>query len=169
MARGSRRKQEQQNQTIRIVAIAIIAAVILWLGFTIYNNSNPGSTASVSGNIPEYNPDDLTTTASGLQYLDFETGSGGEAQPGQTVSVHYTGWLVDGTKFDSSVDRGVPFDFPLGTGSVIQGWDEGVSGMQVGGTRLLVIPAALGYGDFDNGPIPGGSTLVFQVELLELR
>ncbi|KAA3648722.1 MAG: FKBP-type peptidyl-prolyl cis-trans isomerase [Chloroflexi bacterium] len=169
MARRSRRKQEQQNQTIRYLAIAVIVAVILWLGFTIYNNLNTGSTASVAGNLPEYNPSDLATTASGLQYLDFETGNGANPQPGQTVSVHYTGWFTNGEKFDSSVDRGTPFEFVLGTGGVIPGWDEGVATMQAGGTRLLVIPSDLGYGASDYGPIPGGSTLVFQVELLEVK
>lgn len=169
MARRSRRKQEQQNQTISYIAIAVIVAVLFWLGFTIFNNLNPGSGPSVAGNIPEYDPNELITTESGLQYLDFETGGGATPLLGQTVSVHYTGWFSNGEKFDSSVDRGQPFEFALGTGSVIQGWDEGVASMQVGGTRLLVIPSDLGYGPSDYGPIPGGSTLVFQVELLEVK
>lgn len=109
----------------------------------------------------------LTETPSGLRYQDLETGEGPEAVAGQSVSVHYTGWLLDGEKFDSSLDRGEPFSFPLGRGQVIPGWDEGVAGMKVGGKRRLVIPPALGYGEGGYPPvIPPNSTLVFDVELL---
>ncbi len=113
----------------------------------------------------------MQTTASGLQYEDTTTGSGAEAVAGQHVSVHYTGWLyndgVKGTKFDSSKDRGDPFSFALGAGQVIRGWDEGVQGMRVGGTRVLVIPAQLGYGARGaGGVIPPNATLMFEVELL---
>jgi FKBP-type peptidyl-prolyl cis-trans isomerase FkpA len=113
----------------------------------------------------------LTTTASGLQYEDVNTGSGDEAKAGDHVSVHYTGWLyengVAGRKFDSSKDRGDPFEFPLAAGHVIRGWDEGVQGMRVGGTRRLVIPAELGYGARGaGGVIPSNATLLFEVELL---
>jgi peptidylprolyl isomerase len=110
-----------------------------------------------------------TTTASGLKYHDFTVGDGAEATAGRQVVVHYTGWLTDGTKFDSSLDRGQPFDFQLGTGSVIAGWDEGVAGMKVGGKRQLVIPASLGYGDSGAGTIPPGATLIFEVELLDVQ
>jgi FKBP-type peptidyl-prolyl cis-trans isomerase len=106
------------------------------------------------------------TTASGLQYIDTQLGSGPEAAAGQSVSVHYTGWLTDGKKFDSSRDRGQPFRFGLGAGQVIKGWDEGVAGMKVGGRRKLIVPAGLGYGERGVGPIPAGATLVFAVELL---
>lgn len=106
------------------------------------------------------------TTASGLQYWDLTTGSGAVAEPGKIVQVHYTGWLADGTKFDSSVDRGQPFEFPLGAGRVIKGWDEGVAGMKVGGKRQLHIPPNLGYGSRPMGPIPPNSSLIFDVELL---
>jgi FKBP-type peptidyl-prolyl cis-trans isomerase len=106
------------------------------------------------------------TTASGLQFIDLATGSGDVATAGQTVSVHYTGWLTNGSKFDSSRDRGQPFSFGLGRGQVIRGWDEGVAGMRVGGRRKLVIPSQLGYGERGVGPIPPGATLVFSVELL---
>ena len=105
-------------------------------------------------------------TSSGLQYVEIEAGTGDEARPGQNVSVHYTGWLTDGRKFDSSRDRGQPFTFALGAGQVIRGWDEGVSGMRVGGRRRLVIPPDLGYGSRGVGPIPPGATLLFNVELL---
>jgi len=114
-----------------------------------------------------------TTTASGLIIDDMVVGSGEEAQAGQKVSVHYAGWLLfggeKGKKFDSSKDRGDPFDFPLGAGHVIKGWDEGVQGMKVGGTRKLTIPPALGYGARGAGAvIPPNATLVFEVELLEV-
>ena len=110
------------------------------------------------------------TTESGLKYEDLTTGEGAMATAGQTVVVHYTGWLEDGTKFDSSKDRNSPFDFPLGAGHVIKGWDEGVAGMQIGGTRKLTIPSDLGYGvQGAGGIIPPNATLIFEVELLELR
>ena len=113
----------------------------------------------------------MITTPSGLQYEDTVVGSGAVAQVGQRVSVHYTGWLYQndeaGAKFDSSKDRGQPFEFPLGAGHVIKGWDEGVQGMAVGGTRRLVIPANLGYGARGaGGVIPPNATLLFEVELL---
>ena len=107
------------------------------------------------------------TTASGLIIEDLTVGDGAEAKAGQYVSVHYTGWLTDGTKFDSSKDRNDPFEFGLGARQVISGWDEGVQGMKVGGTRVLTIPAALGYGARGaGGVIPPNATLVFEVELL---
>ena len=105
-----------------------------------------------------------------LQIEDLQAGSGAEAVAGKTVDVHYTGWLTNGTKFDSSLDRGRPFSFPLGGGRVIQGWDRGVVGMKVGGRRKLTIPPELGYGAHGAGAIiPGGATLVFEVELLAVR
>lgn len=107
------------------------------------------------------------TTASGLQYEEIKVGSGATAKAGNLVSVHYTGWLTDGQKFDSSKDRNEPFDFNLGAGQVIKGWDEGVQGMQVGGVRKLTIPAALGYGSRGaGGVIPPNATLIFEVEFL---
>lgn len=109
------------------------------------------------------------TTASGLVIEDISVGDGDEAMSGQTVSVHYTGWLTDGTKFDSSKDRNEPFEFPLGKRWVIAGWDEGVVGMRIGGTRKLTIPPQLGYGPRGaGGVIPPNATLVFEVELLGL-
>lgn len=102
-----------------------------------------------------------------LQIEDLTVGSGAVATAGQQVEVHYTGWLTNGTKFDSSVDRGKPFVFPLGGGRVIQGWDQGVAGMKVGGKRRLTIPPHLGYGARGaGGVIPPNATLVFEVELL---
>ena len=118
----------------------------------------------------EVDEDDFTVTESGLKYYDFVEGDGDTPAEGQTVVVHYTGWLEDGTKFDSSLDRGQPFSFPLGQGAVIPGWDEGVATMKVGGKRQLVIPAELGYGEAGAGAtIPPGAILVFEVELLEIQ
>lgn len=117
----------------------------------------------------------IVKTASGLQYRDVIVGKGAPAKPGHPVQVHYTGWLQNsdgsaGQKFDSSKDRGEPFAFPLGGGQVIRGWDEGVSGMRVGGLRKLIIPAALGYGSQGaGGSIPPNATLLFDVELLAVK
>jgi FKBP-type peptidyl-prolyl cis-trans isomerase len=108
-----------------------------------------------------------TKTASGLEIEEVVVGDGASATTGQKVTVHYTGWLTDGGKFDSSKDRNAPFVFSLGRGQVISGWDEGVQGMKVGGTRKLTIPPALGYGTRGaGGVIPPDATLVFEVELL---
>ncbi len=110
------------------------------------------------------------STESGLRYEDTTIGDGDEAKSGDKVTVHYTGWLVNGTKFDSSKDRNDPFQFKLGAGQVIKGWDEGVAGMKVGGTRKLTIPADLGYGARGaGGVIPPNATLVFEVELLGIN
>jgi peptidylprolyl isomerase len=116
----------------------------------------------------------MTETPSGLKFEDTVVGTGASPTKGQTCSMHYTGWLwvngAKGKKFDSSHDRHRPFEFPLGMGRVIKGWDEGVATMQVGGTRTLLIPPALGYGDRGaGGVIPPGATLLFEVELLEVR
>ena len=112
----------------------------------------------------------VITTDSGLKYVDVKVGDGDVAKKGDTVSVHYTGWLKDGKKFDSSKDRGKPFEFPLGAGRVIKGWDEGVAGMKVGGTRKLIIPPDLGYGARGAGNvIPPNAELTFEVELLKLK
>ena len=125
--------------------------------------ASPAMAADASG---------MVTTGSGLKYRDVKVGSGAVAKAGNSVTVHYTGWLQQpdgsaGTKFDSSRDSGQPFKFDLGGGNVIKGWDEGVQGMRVGGQRRLVIPAALGYGQRGaGGVIPPGATLIFDVELL---
>ena len=109
-------------------------------------------------------------TASGLGYVDLKVGKGAQPEKGQTCVVHYTGWLTNGKKFDSSVDRGKPFTFPIGRGRVIKGWDEGVATMRVGGKRKLIIPPHLGYGNRGaGGVIPPEATLIFEVELLEVN
>ena len=107
-------------------------------------------------------------TGRGLKYIEIEPGTGDSPEPGETVVVHYTGWLEDGTQFDSSVG-GTPFSFPIGTGRVIAGWDQGLATMQVGGQRRLIIPPDLAYGASGQGPIPPNATLIFDVELLEVR
>lgn len=124
------------------------------------------TTPATTGPITLTNP---TVTASGLKYEDKVVGTGASPKTGQRVTVHYTGTLVNGTKFDSSLDRGRPFTFVIGTGSVIKGWDEGVATMKVGGKRILYVPAALGYGSRANGPIPANSDLIFEVELLAVQ
>ena len=109
-------------------------------------------------------------TATGLEYVEIVEGTGALPKPGDSVSVHYTGWLKSGQKFDSSRDRGQPLEFPLGRGRVIKGWDEGVAGMKIGGKRKLVIPANLGYGARGaGGVIPPNATLIFEVELLKVK
>jgi FKBP-type peptidyl-prolyl cis-trans isomerase len=114
--------------------------------------------------------DQYESNPSGLKYLDIQAGSGATAKAGQKATVHYTGWLANGQKFDSSVDRNEPFEFTLGAGQVIKGWDEGVAGMKVGGKRKLVIPPAMGYGARGaGGVIPPNAELIFEVELLGVR
>jgi FKBP-type peptidyl-prolyl cis-trans isomerase len=146
-----------RNWILLLVACAVIAAA----GAAIWAQTNTSTSAptKVTGN--------ETTTRSGLQYWDIKVGTGAEAVSGKPVRVHYTGWLTNGTKFDSSVDSGQPFTFNLGAGEVIRGWDEGVAGMKVGGKRQLKIPASLGYGARGaGGVIPPNATLIFDVELL---
>ena len=138
----------------RLVTLLILAQV-----YTMTNNSDAQN---------------LITTAGGLQYIEQVVGSGNAAEVGNNVVVHYTGWLYSngerGNKFDSSVDRGQTFSFPLGAGHVIKGWDEGVAGMKKGGKRTLFIPAALGYGARGAGDvIPPNSTLMFEIELIEIK
>ena len=133
--------------------------------------SNVGAPEKVTFN-PSLNVDlaMMALSSSGLYWKDMAVGDGAEAVRGSTAVVNYTGWLPDGREFDSSKNAGQPFSFRVGGGRVIQGWDEGVAGMRVGGRRLLVIPPALGYGASGvGGVIPGNATLVFQVELLDVR
>ena len=125
---------------------------------------------SAQGGGPPAVSGEATVTASGLQITDIEVGTGAEVQAGQTAVVNYTGWLADGSKFDSSLDRGQPFAFPVGGGRVIRGWDEGVAGMKVGGMRRLIIPSDLAYGPQGRPPIiPANAELTFDVELLEVQ
>lgn len=137
-----------------------IFSLVILLALAITSCSNNGP-SKVSG------PGERT--ASGVQFWDLKKGSGDVAVVGKRVKVHYTGWLTNGTKFDSSRDRYEPFTFVLGQGHVIKGWEEGVAGMKVGGQRQLRIPPELGYGARQAGPIPPNSTLIFDIELLEVK
>ena len=152
--------------------ILVIAVGVAACGDGDSGDSNPcsdtgGSTVTIDDGIPEVEGE-VTTTASGLQIIDTDVGDGDAAQPGEKVCVHYTGYLEDGTVFDSSVARGQPIEFPL-TG-VIQGWQEGIPGMQIDGKRRLIIPPELAYGANPPGGsgIPSNATLIFDVELLAL-
>jgi peptidylprolyl isomerase len=145
----------------RVVAAVVVVALLAAGAAYLFAPGLRGGGGGLGGDV---------TTPSGLKYTDIVVGTGPSPQPGQTAVVHYTGTLADGTKFDSSVDKGQPLSFPLGRGRVIKGWDEGVATMKVGGRRRLVVPPALGYGAAGSPPrIPGGATLVFDVELLEVK
>lgn len=129
-------------------------------------SAEQGTTESAPAAAPAKTYSDVTE----LKIEDLKVGTGTEAKAGNTVTVHYTGWLTNGNKFDSSVDRGQPFPFKLGAGQVIQGWDKGVAGMKVGGKRRLMIPPQMGYGERGAGNvIPPNATLVFEVELLDVK
>ena len=147
------------------ILLAVIWAVLTMTAAGAQNNNVTTTNATASPTKVEGEP---TKTASGLEYWDLKAGTGDIAVKGQQVRVHYTGWLTDGKKFDSSLDRGQPFVFQLGAGRVIKGWDEGVAGMKVGGKRQLRIPPELGYGarGAGGGLIPPNATLIFDVELL---
>jgi len=147
------------NMFLRLVATLVLGAVLV-------SATGCGSTAAPSTTASK----NEVTMQNGLKYTDDQVGTGAEASSGKTAVVHYTGWLADGTKFDSSRDRGQPLSFPLGGGRVIRGWDEGVVGMRVGGKRTLTIPPDLGYGTRGFPPvIPANATLKFEVELVDVR
>jgi len=153
----SEARHAKQKRTRVIAAVVIVALLAAGAAF-LFVPGLPGGGAGAE-----------VTTASGLRYTDLAVGNGPSPRPGQTAVVHYTGTLLNGTKFDSSRDRGQPYSFALGTGSVIKGWDEGVATMKVGGRRKLVVPPALGYGATGQGTIPPNATLVFDVELLDVK
>jgi FKBP-type peptidyl-prolyl cis-trans isomerase len=147
-----------------ILRSALLLAIFAFVAAGLFSQSKTDTSA------PTKVTGDGTKTADGLQYWDIKVGTGPTATSGHTVKVHYTGWLTTGKKFDSSVDRGEPFTFPLGDHQVIKGWDEGVAGMKVGGKRQLRIPPELGYGTRGApGAIPPNATLLFDVELLGVR
>src|SRR5213083_268050 len=152
-----------------LVMIVLAATIVLAQSDTAKKSTTAkkSSTAASAGPTKVTGPG--TKTASGLEYWDIKVGTGATANKSQTVKVHYTGWLTNGKKFDSSVG-GNPFQFTLGAGQVIKGWDEGVAGMKVGGKRTLIIPPDLGYGARGaGGAIPPNATLLFEVELLAVR
>jgi len=141
--------------------------VLAILGLTIFALAQKATRKPSATAAPTKVTGDPVKLPSGLQYWDIKVGTGAVAEKGQSVKVHYTGWLTNGKKFDSSVDAGQPFTFALGAGEVIKGWDEGVAGMKVGGKRQLRIPPNMGYGREGSPPvIPPDSTLIFDVELL---
>jgi len=142
----------------------ITAAILLLAAAALLAQTKPNTSA------PTKVTGDGTKTASGLQYWDIKVGTGAEAKSSSHVTVHYTGWLTSGKKFDSSVDAGKPFDFTIGRGDVIKGWEEGVAGMKVGGKRQLRIPPELGYGASGYpGVIPANATLIFDIQLLGVK
>jgi FKBP-type peptidyl-prolyl cis-trans isomerase len=149
-----RAERTARRRRQRIIFGAILGVIVVVVGLLIYNNLSGGET-------------DISEESLIVQELAIGTGEA--AQVGDTLSVHYTGWLEDGTQFDSSVDRGTPFEFILGAGNVIAGWDEGLVGIQEGGKRKLIIPPDLAYGASGSGPIPPNATLTFEVELLEIK
>ena len=149
-------RHAKQKRT-RLVAAVIIVALLAGAAAYLFVPSLPGRGGAE------------VTTPSGLKYTDLVVGTGPSPRTGQTAVVHYTGRLTDGTKFDSSVDKGQPYSFALGTGTVIKGWDEGVATMKVGGKRHLVVPPALGYGPMPRPKIPANSILEFDVELLDVK
>ncbi len=145
-------------------AMISIGAVVAMLSLATFTS------AGERGQAKEQYSGKVVTTSSGLKYIDLVIGDGRKAEQGDTAIVHYTGWLQDGTKFDSSLDRNEPFSFPIGVGMVIPGWDEGVNSMHKGGKRRLIIPPQLGYGRKGVGNIiPPNATLTFEVELIDLR
>ena len=148
----------ERSSAIRTIAIVLVLALAVFaVAYLFMNRGGTGVGAEVA-------------TASGLKYTDQVVGTGATPQRGQTVTVHYTGTLEDGKKFDSSLDRGKPADFRIGVGAVIKGWDEGLMSMKVGGKRRLVIPSKLGYGPQGRPPdIPGNATLIFDIELLGVK
>ncbi len=177
--REQRRAQRiaKRNRQRAILGIIIFLIIVL-IGYFVWKDYAAKNTASATGTPTSQSTLDATirapsanaiTTASGLKYEDLKVGDGATAKSGDTATVNYTGWLADGTKFDSSIDRGQTFDFKIGAGNVIKGWDEGVVGMKVNGIRLLVIPPDLAYGASGQGPIPANATLTFEVQLVAIK
>ncbi len=161
----------RRRNAILFVILAGLIVVGVVTAFVYFNQPQPADQSSTGGEaVTGADPDfEVIETDSGLEYQDLVVGGGETADSGDTVAVHYTGWLTDGTKFDSSLDRGSPFTFTIDRGSVIQGWHEGIRGMKVGGKRRLIIPSELAYGDSGYaGVIPPKATLIFDVELMEM-
>lgn len=156
------------------VSVALVGTAILFFGGNIWAfvvNSNNAATPVLGSDINEPSSEKVQniSTIPGIEIYDMQIGTGAEAVSGKTVSAHYVGILTDGTKFDSSLERNEPFEFLLGGGQVIKGWDIGIEGMKVGGIRQLVISPELAYGPQAIGPIPANSTLIFQVQLVEVK
>jgi FKBP-type peptidyl-prolyl cis-trans isomerase len=159
-------KKLSKNEVIAIVvALVVITSFVVFGSMGLFSSSSSLSLNNLNMNIS----DNGSQQAPQLLISDLVVGTGTEAVAGKHIVVNYKGTLIDGTEFDSSYSRGVPFDFDLGAGQVIAGWEQGFSGMKVGGKRKLVIPANLGYGERAIGPIPANSTLIFEVELLDVK
>ncbi len=162
------------DTSTKIVPIVVtsIFVVVLSIGIFVFLNKEGNSLPNENQDIifEDIQGENMSTIQDfeNLEIKTLQEGSGEEAKEGDTVSVHYSGTLSDGNKFDSSYDRGTPFQFTLGQNSVIQGWEEGVKGMKVGEKRELRIPSSMGYGASGTGPIPGSAGLIFEVELLEI-
>jgi len=158
-------------------AVAVVLALVVFAGDggggaakSVSGSPTAQSTLTATNTGPPPVAGEPTVTASGLQFIDTAVGTGETPKPGQTLVVHYTGWLADGTKFDSSLDGGQPFEFVLGAGGVIVGWEEGLATMKAGGKRRLIIPASLGYGEQGYLPtIPPNSELTFDVQLVGIK
>jgi FKBP-type peptidyl-prolyl cis-trans isomerase FkpA len=174
-------KRNRQRMIIGVIAVLVVILITFFV-YRDYQSKLQASITPTPGSVagglypigtldtaPPSPSANAVTTASGLIYEDLQVGDGAAVKPGDTVSVNYTGWLENGTEFDSSITRGQTFDFSIGVGQVIPGWDEGVAGMNVNGTRLLVIPPSLGYGSSANGPIPANSTLIFEVQVVAIK
>jgi FKBP-type peptidyl-prolyl cis-trans isomerase len=149
-----------------VIVVLVLGAVALWAQTSTHK---PAPAVRPNTTTPAKVTGDGVKTASGLQYWDIKVGTGAVAKDGSHVTVHYTGWLTTGKKFDSSVDAHQPFDFTIAQGDVIKGWDQGVAGMKVGGKRQLRIPPELGYGASGSGPIPPNATLIFDIQLLAVK
>src|SRR5580658_10518465 len=150
--------------------VAAVAMILVLTVVSLVAQSATRKSSTANTNAPAKVTGDGVKTPSGLTYWDLRLGNGETAKEGSRVRVHYTGWLTNGKKFDSSVDAGTPFDFRIGNGEVIKGWEEGVAGMRVGGKRQLRIPAALGYGADGYPPvIPANATLIFDIQLLGVQ
>jgi FKBP-type peptidyl-prolyl cis-trans isomerase len=151
--------------------IVVMAIILVLTAMFVAAQSGAKKSTRPNTTAPTKVTGDGVKTPSGLVYWDIRVGTGAVAKEGSHVRVHYTGWLTNGKKFDSSVDAGQPFDFTIGNGDVIKGWEEGVAGMKVGGKRQLRIPAVLGYGaeGTPGGPIPPNATLVFDIQLLGVQ
>jgi FKBP-type peptidyl-prolyl cis-trans isomerase len=167
MAVESQHKKEEFMKSLVVILVVSLMAVIVTI-LAVAETNSAKKTAATSG--PTKVSGEPTKTASGLEYWDIKIGTGATAQTGQHVKVDYTGWLTNGKKFDSSVGTGKPFDFMLGAGQVIKGWDEGVVGMKMGGKRQLRIPPELAYGAAGYpGAIPPNATLIFDVQLVDVK
>jgi FKBP-type peptidyl-prolyl cis-trans isomerase FkpA len=175
--RATRLARQRQQRNIILAGAGILLLFVLFLAYRIWNTdrqtrqaqaAEATTAASSLTQAAATQAAGANTTSSGLKIEDEVVGTGAAAKSGDKVTVNYTGWLTNGTKFDSSLDHNQPFSFTLGVGQVIQGWDQGVVGMKVGGKRKLTIPPNLAYGASGNGSIPGNATLIFEIDLLSI-